>query len=87
MKKEQIEQIRELAKRYDFHGVPIPQLCDLAILGAVIRDVWFMEYFQGDYEEMRKAHEALLAAKRDYIEAEAKKDDGDFEQRYPGILR
>lgn len=86
MTKEQIEQIKKLAETHDFKGLPIPQLCELAILGALTRDVWFTEYFQPDVEKMRDAHRALHQAKHYFLEAENKKQRGDFDQRYPGIL-
>lgn len=63
MTKEQIETIRRLAESHDFKGVPIPQLCDLAILGALIRDYWFSEYFQPSAEMNYRARKALDEAK------------------------
>jgi len=86
MTKEQIEQIKKLAESHDFKGLPIPQLCELAILGAITRDVWFAQYFQPSLEKMGEAHRAFDKAKGDFLEDEHRRQRADFDQRYPGIM-
>lgn len=86
MTKEQIEQIRKLAESHDFKGVPIPALCDLALLGALLRDSWDAEYFQREANPYYEARRDLDIAKHEYLEAENKRRRGDFDKRWPGIL-
>ena len=63
MTKTQIEQIRKLAETHDFKGVPIPQLCELAINGVdymrldrAVKALYFAAYWHAD----RKVDEAAL---------------------------
>ena len=90
MTKDQIEQIRKLAESHDFKGVPIPMLCDLAILGAITRDKWYAEYFQPSAELNYRACSAFEEAKHKWL-TEANREERDalarlgrrFEGRLP----
>ena len=86
MNKHEIEAIKRLAANHDFKGLPIPELCDLAILGAMLRDSWAAEYFQPSAEAYWDTRKELHIAKEDYLKAESKRQRGDFDQRYPGIV-
>ena len=66
----QIETIRQVAT-FDFK-----QLCDLAILGAITRDLWFAEYFQPSAELNHRAWKDFAEAKHKWI-SEATKEERD----------
>lgn len=76
MTRGQIETIKKLAESHDFKGVPIPQLCDLAILGAITRDKWYAEYFQPSAEMNWQAADTFERAKHDCI-SQAMQEDRD----------
>lgn len=76
MTKDDIENIRKLAETHNFGGVPIPELCDLAILGAITRDLWFNEYFQPSMELNHRAHVEFEKAKDKWIR-EASREERD----------
>lgn len=86
MTKAQIETIRKLAESHDFKGVPIPQLCDLAILGAIVKEMWRTEYFQPSADAMWEAKKAFKEAEYEYLDTHRNAELSDFRLRYPGVL-
>ncbi len=87
MTKEQIEQIRKLAESHDFKGLPIPMLCDLAILGAITRDKWYAEYLQPSAELNARAMQDFAEAKHKWLRAATDEERARLEhygRRYMG---
>lgn len=80
MTKEQIETIRKLAESHDFKGVPIPQLCDLAILGATIRDAWWAEYFSHSAELFYRTRKGVHEAKHHWLHEARNEEREEVEQ-------
>jgi hypothetical protein len=90
MTKEQIEKIRRLAETHNFGGIPIPQLCDLALLGAITRDKWYGEYLQPSAELYARAYEEFEKAKDQWLKAATKEEREKLEyrgRRYMGQIR